>query len=71
MLVGKTPTELKLYILSFLALGTLNHDNVDVMCIVLSSYMGDRIRRMSMTKKMELLNLWKDCPSLYNVSNFS
>jgi hypothetical protein len=48
MLVGKTPTELKLYILSFLALGTLNHDNVDVMCIVLSSYMGDRIRRISM-----------------------
>jgi hypothetical protein len=45
---GKTPTEPKLYIFSFLALGTLNHDKVDVMCIVLSSYLGDRIRRMSM-----------------------
>jgi hypothetical protein len=48
------------------------------MCIVLSSYMGDRIRRMSMNvafwlwqKEIELLNLWKDYPSLYNVSNFS
>jgi hypothetical protein len=45
---GKTPTEPKHYIFSFLALGTLNHDKIDVMCIVLSSYMGDRIRRMSM-----------------------
>jgi hypothetical protein len=26
---GKTPTELKLYIFSFLALSTLNHDKVD------------------------------------------
>ena len=24
-----------------------------------------------MSKRVELLNLWKDCPSLYNVSNFS
>jgi hypothetical protein len=45
---GKTPTEPKLYIFSFLALGTLNNDKIDVMCIVLSSDMGDRIRRMSM-----------------------
>jgi hypothetical protein len=45
---GKTPIEPKLYFFSFLALGTLNHDKVDVMCIVLSFYMGDRIKRMSM-----------------------
>jgi hypothetical protein len=43
---GKTPTEPKLYIF-FLALGTLNYNKVDVMCIVLSSYMSDKIRRMS------------------------
>jgi hypothetical protein len=44
---GKTPREPKLYFFSFLALGTLNHDKVDVMCI--HSYnMGDKIRRMSM-----------------------
>jgi hypothetical protein len=41
------------------------------MCIVLSSYMSDKIRRMSINvvfwlwqKEMEFLNLWKDCPSL-------
>jgi hypothetical protein len=45
---GKTPIEPKPYIFSFLTLGTLNHDKVDVMCIVLSSFMGDRMRRMSM-----------------------
>ena len=40
----KTPTQPKLY-LFFLALGILNHDKVDVMCI--HSYnMGDKIRRM-------------------------
>jgi hypothetical protein len=33
----KTLIEPKLYIFSFLALGTLNHDKVDVMCIALSS----------------------------------
>jgi hypothetical protein len=43
---GKTPTEPKLYIFSFLVQGTLNYNKIDVMCIVLSSYMSDIIRRM-------------------------
>ena len=70
---GKTPTEPKLYLFIFsLAVGTSNHVTVDVMCI--HSYnMGDKIRRMGiyLSKRVELLNLWQDCPSLHDVSNFT
>jgi hypothetical protein len=43
------------FIYSSLALGTLNHDKVDVMCIVLSYNMGDKIRRMSMSVVFEYI----------------
>jgi len=75
---GKTPIKPKLDLFFSLALGTSNYVTVDIMCI--HSYnMGDKIRRMRMNmafeyicqKRVELLNLWKDCPSLHNVSNFT
>jgi len=75
---GKTPIKPKLYLFFSLTLGTSNYVTVDIMCI--HSYnMGDKIRRMRMNmafeyicqKRVELLNLWKDCPSLHNVSNFT
>ena len=45
--VGGKHQQNQNFIYSSLALGTLNHDKVDVMCI--HSYnMGDKIRRMSM-----------------------
>jgi hypothetical protein len=47
---------------SSLSLGTLNHDRINVMCIIYSYNMGNKIRRM--TKRVELLNLWKDFSSL-------
>ena len=50
---GKTPTEPKLYL--FLALGTLDHDKVDVMCIVHSYNMGDKIRGISMNMAFEYI----------------
>ena len=51
---GKTPTEPKLY-LFFLALDILNHDKVDVMCIVHSYNMGDKIRKMSINVAFEYI----------------
>jgi hypothetical protein len=45
---GKTPTEPKLYLFFPLALGTLNHDRINVTCIIYSYYMGDKNKRMSM-----------------------
>ena len=51
---GKTPTEPN-FIYSSLALGSLNHDKVDVMCIVHSYNMGDKIRRMSMNVAFEYI----------------
>ena len=39
---GKTPTKPKL-IYTSLTLGTLNHDKIDVMCIVHSFNIGDKI----------------------------
>ena len=75
---GKTPIKPKLYLFFSLTLGTSNYVTVDIMCI--HSYnMGDKIRRMRMNmafeyicqKRVELLNLWKDCPSLHNVSIFT
>ena len=36
------------FIYSSLALGTLDHDKIDVMCIVHSYNMGDKIRKMRM-----------------------
>jgi hypothetical protein len=44
---GKTPTESKLYIFFFFNPRHIELYKVDVMCIVLSSYMSDKIRRMS------------------------
>ena len=45
---GKTPTEPKLFY-SSLTLGTSNHVKVDVMCIIHSYNMDDKIRRMIVT----------------------
>ena len=73
---GKTPIEPKLY-LFFSNLRHIEQDNkVDDMCIVHSDNMGDKMR-MIVTfeyicpKRVELLNQWKDCPSLHNVSIFT
>ena len=43
------------FIYSSLALSILNHDKVDVMCIVHSYNMGDKIRRMSMNVAFEYI----------------
>jgi hypothetical protein len=42
---GKTPIEPKLSY-SSLALGTLNHDRVNIMCIIYSYNIDDKIKRM-------------------------
>ena len=51
---GKTPIEPN-FIYSSLALGTLNHDRANVMCIIYSYNMGDKIRRMSMNVAFEYI----------------
>jgi hypothetical protein len=43
------------FIYSSLALDTMNHDKVDVMCIVHSYNMGDKIRRMRMIVAFEYI----------------
>jgi hypothetical protein len=42
---GKTPIEPKLYY-SSLAIGTLNLDRVNIMCIIYSYNIDDKIKRM-------------------------
>ena len=44
--VGGKHQQNQNFIYSSLALGTLNHDRVNVMCIIYSYNMGDKIRRM-------------------------
>ena len=44
--VGGKTQQNQNFIYSSLALGTLNHDRANVMCIIYSYNMGDKIRRM-------------------------
>jgi hypothetical protein len=43
---GKTPIEPKLYLFFPLAIGTLNLDRVNIMCIIYSYNIDDKIKRM-------------------------
>ena len=44
--VGGKTQQNQNFIYSSLALGTLNHDRANVMCIIYSYNMGEKIRRM-------------------------
>ena len=48
-------TNIPNFIYSSLTLGILNHDKVDVMCIIHSYNMGDKIRRMRMNVEFEYI----------------
>ena len=51
---GKTPIEPKLY--SFFSnLRHIEHDKVDIMCIVYYYNMGDKIRKMSINEAFEYI----------------
>jgi hypothetical protein len=67
---GKTPTEPKLYSY-FSNLRHIEHDKVGIMYFVHSHNMGDKISLRTSSRKVGLLNQWKDCPTLHNVSNFT
>ena len=52
---GKTPIEPNLCLFFSLALGTSNHVTVDIMCIIHSYNMGDKIRRIRMNMTFEYI----------------
>jgi hypothetical protein len=54
LLVGK-PQQNQNFTYFFLALGILNHDKVDVMCIVHSYNIGDKIRKTSLNVVFEYI----------------
>ena len=60
LLVGKHQHNQK-FTYSFLTVGILNKMKL-MLCALFNYNMGDKIRRI--TKRVELLNLWKDYPSL-------